>query len=138
MKDKRTAMLGIILGVGIALMLILVFFVGIYIGSKKANLFPFWERRFSYSGFVPHRFGHGTSGTIDSIGKNTLVVKDRSGALKTILIDDHTLLRRDRSQIKFSDLKKGDLAIVIGEPKEDEGAIEATVVRVVTDLDKRK
>jgi len=132
MKSKQTVFLGVGIGIGAALVLLLVFFVGIYFGSKKAGLFPFWERRHVYqNGFIPHRFGHGAVGTIDTIGENTFVVKDRSGALKTILVDEQTILRRDRTEIKFSDLKKDEQVIVIGEPEEQEGAIKAREIRVM-------
>lgn len=137
MKNKQTVLLGVGIGIGAAIVLLLVFFSGIYIGSKRAGLFPFWERRHIYqNGFLPNRFGHGAAGTIDSIGENTFVVKDRSGALKTILVDEKTILRRDRSEIKFSDLKKDEQVIVIGEPQEQEGAIKAKVIRVITEFTK--
>ncbi|OGH22238.1 MAG: hypothetical protein A3D75_02370 [Candidatus Levybacteria bacterium RIFCSPHIGHO2_02_FULL_37_18] len=135
MKNKQTVLLGLGIGIGAAIVLLLVFFSGVYIGSKRAGLFPFWERRHIYqNGFVPNRFGHGTVGTIDTVGENTFVVKDRSGALKTILVDEKTILRRDRAEIKFSDLKKDEQVIVIGEPQEQEGAIKAKAVRVITEF----
>lgn len=133
MKNRKTVLAGISIGIGIAIVLILVFFAGLYIGNKKGGAFPFWERRYTNpSGFVPGRFGHGVIGIIDSVGNKTFIVKDRSGALKTVLIDDQTVLRRDGSSIKFSDLKKDEQVIVIGQPQEQEGAIKATVVRVIT------
>lgn len=137
MKKKETVLFGLGIGAGIAIVLLLVFLAGIYIGSRKSGMFPFWERRHVYqNGFIPQRFGHGVVGTIDSVGKDTFVVKDRSGALKTILVDKKTILRRDHSEIKFADLKKEEQVIVIGEPQEQEGAIKAKVVRVITNFRK--
>lgn len=133
MKSRQTVLLGIGLGIGIAIVLLLVFFAGIYIGGSKTGAFPFWERRHIFpGGFVPGRFGHGVIGTIDSIGNNTFIVKDRSGALKTVLVDNQTRIRRNGSTIKSADLKKDEQVIVIGEPQEQEGAIKARVVRVIT------
>lgn len=132
MKKKETIIFGLGIGAGIAIIFLLVFLAGVYIGSRKAGIFPFWERRFSLPhGYFPSRFGHGVIGTIDSLGEKMFVVKDRSGALKTVLIDDKTLLRRDGSSITFSDLRKDEQIIVIGEPQEKEGAIKAKVVRVI-------
>ncbi|MBI5465141.1 hypothetical protein HY946_00850 [Candidatus Gottesmanbacteria bacterium] len=132
MKNKQTVLLGISIGIGLAVVLLFVFFTGFYIGSKKAGVFPFWERRFvTPSGFVPSRFGHGVAGTIDSIGENTIIVKERSGALKTVLVDEETVLRKNGSSINFSDLKKDEQVIIIGEPQEKEGAIKAKVIRVI-------
>jgi len=131
MKNKQTVLFGLGIGAGLAIVFILIFFAGIYIGSKRAGLFPFWERRHvCQDGFITNRLGHGAAGIIDSIGQNSLIVKDRSGTLKTILVDEKTILRRDHSEIKFSGLKKDDQIIIIGEPQEQEGAIRARIIRV--------
>lgn len=133
MKNKRIVILGLSMGVGATIILLLVFFTGLYIGSRKPNIFPFWERRHMQSnGFVPHDPGRGAVGVIDSIGNNTLVVKDRAGAFKTVLIDDKTTLRRNHTEIVFSDLKKDDQVIVVGESQQQESAIKAVVIRVIT------
>lgn len=132
MKKRQTILFGVGIGIGAATVLLSVFFSGIYVGSKRAGLFPFWERRHVYqSGFVSQRFGHGTVGIIDSVGENTFVVKDRPGQFVTILVDEKTILRRDHSEIKFGELKKDERVIIIGEPQEQEGAIKARVIRVI-------
>lgn len=133
MKNRRTVILGLSIGIGTAIVLLLVFFAGLYIGNRKSNIFPFWERRGMPSdGFVPHNPGNGAVGVIDSVGNNTLVVKDRTGAFKTVLVDDKTTLRRDHTEISFSDFKKNDQIIVIGESQQQEGAIKAVLIRVIT------
>lgn len=138
MKNRQPILFGIGVGIGIAIVLLLVFFAGIHVGSNRAGIFPFWERRYHTAGdFISGKFGHGTIGTIDSIGNNTLVVKDRSEALKTVFIDDKTILRHDGSPIKFSDLKKDEKVIIVGEPQEQEGAIKARVIRIITEFEKR-
>ncbi len=143
MKNRGKVLFGLGVGVGVAIILILVFLAGVYFGSCNRNnifpsSFPFWERRMHMpNGFVPDKFGHGVVGSIDSLGDNTFVVKDRSGGLKTILVDDKTQLRQDGLAIKFTDLKKDDKVIILGEPKEEEGAISARIVRVLTEFKKR-
>ncbi len=137
MKNQRTIFLGIFMGVFIAAVLLLVFFVGIQIGRSKNRLFPFLENRsHESSGFLHKRYGHGVIGVIDTIGNNTLVVKDYLGELKTILIDEQTLIKIDKSVIKFSNLKKDEKVIILGEPQEKEGTIKAKVIRVIADSDK--
>lgn len=132
MKGRQTVLLGIGIGVGVAVVLLLVFFGGIYIGSKRPDAFPFWERRRPPPfGFVHGRFEHGAAGMIDSVGDDTFIVKDRSGVLKTVIVDNQTLFRENRSPIKFSDLKKDEQVIVLGDPQEKEGAIKARVVRII-------
>lgn len=137
MKNRQTILLSIVLGIFIAVILLLVFFVGIHVGSNRDRFFPFWDNRGHKSGgFLHKRFGHGVIGVIDTIGNNTLVVKDRIDELKTILIDEQTLIKRDRSVIKFSNLKKDEKIIVLGEPQEKEGTIKAKVIRVISDFEK--
>lgn len=132
MKNRKTILVGILVGAVLTVLIILVFVAGLHIGSRRAGALPFWERRYGFPqhGFVGGKFGHGTNGVIDSLGNNSLVVKERSGALITVLVDDKTTLRRDGSSIKFADLKGAEQVIVIGEPQKTEGAILAKVVRV--------
>lgn len=138
MKNKQTVLFGLGVGVGIALVLLLVFFAGVRVGSRREVTFPFWERRHPIEGgFVHGNFGHGVVGSVDSIGDNTFIVKDRMGGLKTILVNDKTQLRSDGSAIKFTDLKKDDRVIILGDPKPEEGAIVARVVRVFVEFGKR-
>ena len=114
MKGRQMFLAGLGLGIGIAVVMILVF-----------KIYFFTPRQ-----FARHRSGHGVLGTIDSLANNQFTVKDRFGASKTIFLDDKTILRQDGSQIKFSDLKKGNRVIVIGRPLESKGAITAKVVRL--------
>lgn len=133
MKDKKKILIGIGVGLGMAFLFLLVFLLGFLIGSRKPHFLPFWEKRMvSPRDFVPQKFGHGVFGTIDSIGENSLIIKERNGALKTVLIEENTILRRNGSVIKFSDFQKGDQVIVLGEPEEKEGVIKAKVVRIIT------
>lgn len=133
MKDRKKIFIGVGVGLGLAFLFLAVFLIGFFIGSRKPRFFPFWEKRLvSPREFVPPHFGHGVVGIIDSIGENTIIVKERNGALKTVLIDKDTVLRKNGAKIEFSELKKDDQVIVLGEPEEKEGAIRAKVLRVIT------
>lgn len=133
MKERKKVFIGIGVGLALALLFLVVFLIGFFIGSRKPHFFPFWEKRFvAPREFVPSRFGHGVVGIIDSIGENTIVVKERNGALKTVLVNEDTVLRKNGERIEFSELKKDDQVIVLGEPEEKEGAIKAKVLRVIT------
>ncbi|MGB9911342.1 MAG: hypothetical protein ACPLKP_01915 [Microgenomates group bacterium] len=133
MKERKKILIGIGIGLLMAFLLVLVFLLGFLIGSRQPGFFPFWEKRIvAPREFIPPRFGHGVVGIIDSIGENSLVVKERNGALKTVLIEENTVLRQNGTEIKFSDFKEGDQVIVIGEPEEKEGVIKAKVVRIIT------
>ena len=131
MNKRQTVLQGIGIGIGIALIILAVFGAGFVFGTR--HKLPFMDRRgMFWPGFVHNRFGHGVFGTIDSLGSNTFIVRDPSGGLKTVLVVNETLFRSDSSSIKFSDLRKNDRVIVLGEPEEKEGAVKAKVVRVIS------
>jgi hypothetical protein len=78
------------------------------------------------------RNAHGLSGTIISITDNNLVVKDRDDKENTLIIDDKTIIKSHRDNLKVEDLKQGDRIIVLGEPN-DSGVIDAKLIRVFND-----
>lgn len=130
MKERKKALTGIGIGILAALALLFVFSIGFAAGRRG---FPFWERRNIFRDFVPPMTArYGVIGTIDSIGKDTLVVKDRTGALRTITINGNTRIVEDaRVEIKFQDLKKGEMVIVLGMPGQQNSEIMARVIRVI-------
>ncbi|MGB9707151.1 MAG: DUF5666 domain-containing protein [Microgenomates group bacterium] len=82
-------------------------------------------------GFIPRRFrSHGLVGKVDSIGKESFVVKSRWGELVTVLIDKNTQFKKDSKNATFSDIKKGQEVLVIGKPEEQELAIKAKIIRI--------
>lgn len=134
MEKRRNLLVGLIAGAAIALVILLVFFAGIFIGrlQQRKGFWPFWERRPIGRDFIPPKLdGHGAIGVIDSLGTDTLIVKERTGALKTVLVDNQTMLRRGRAPIEFSDLKAGDEVVILGEPQVEEGAIKAKIIRLL-------
>ncbi len=132
MKERKTIVLGLAIGIGIAALFILALFVGIYLRNKKTSFFPFWERRYGYEGHIRHKFGHGIVGNIESIDSIKFTVKNRFGEQKNILVDDKTIIKYEGLAIKFSDLKKDDRVVVIGEPSD--GGIKARMVRLISDF----
>jgi len=136
MKDKRNILIGVGIGVVLALVLLLVFFSGLFIGRRENRFLPSFGGRHMYRDFIPKDFGHGAIGTIESLGENTLVVRDRTDALKTVLVDNQTQIRRGHTSINFSDLKKDEQVIVLGDPEEKEGAIKAKLIRIMGSFDK--
>lgn len=131
MKDKRNILIGVGIGVILAAVMLVVFFLGLFVGRRENRFLPYFGGPHMSKDFIPRNFGHGAIGTIESLGENTLVVRDRTGALKTVLIDNQTQIRRGHTGINFSDLKKDEQVIVLGDPEEKEGAIKARVIRVI-------
>ena len=138
MKDKRNILIGVGIGAVLAASLLLVFFLGLFIGRRENRFFPYFGGggRLMHRDFIPRDFGHGAIGAIENLGENTLVVRDRSGALKTVLVDNQTQIKRGHTSINFSDLKKDEQVIVLGDPEEKEGAIKAKLIRVIGSFDK--
>lgn len=122
---------GLTIGVFSVILLFVVFLTGIFVGRRESGFF--FLGRMHMQGTLSGRYGHGAIGTIDSLGKNTIVLKERSGELETVLIDNNTVLRKNDSNAKFSDLKKSDEVIVIGEPQEREEAVRARFIRIINE-----
>lgn len=127
---------GVILVIGIILLVLTAFFLGLKMGRKEfyyrypPMFYPFFKEK--HRGFVPPKFrGHGLVGTVDSVGKESFVVKSRWGELVTVLVDKNTRYYLDGKIGKFSDIKTGKLITVVGYPKEDEVAIQATAIRIL-------
>ena len=126
---------------GGALLVVLVFAVGVEVGYVKAGFSSklgdnyynsFGEGAAHPMGFVPGDVSdaHGVSGKIISISAGGLVIADQDQTEKAVLFDDDTVVRRERATITTADLKVGDFIVIIGEP--DESAdIEAKFIRVL-------
>lgn len=136
MDKKRNVVTGAIIGAASVFVIFGALSLGIFIGrnSKFENIFPFWERRQTFQDHFPDAFNdHGIIGSIDSIGNNTIVVKDRKGTLKTVLVNEQTKIKRGTIFLKFSDLKANEQVIVLGDLVEKENALKATIIRVMSD-----
>jgi hypothetical protein len=137
----------ILAGIGIAVIALLVFQAGIFVGYKKAAFsfrsgdnfyrtfgergrgFPEPVRRMGMDMMDPTN-AHGTVGKIASIALPKIIIADRDGVEKTIIVDAKTDMRRFRDSIKQEELKVGDFITVIGEPN-NEGQITARLIRIM-------
>lgn len=141
---------GIIVGFVIAIIAMLIFQAGEFVGFKRAE-FSFrmgnnYYNNFDGSrsggmmgrGFGPGMFGgdltdsHGAAGKIIKIDLPNIVVASPDNIEKTITLNNDTLVRRFRDSIKASDLKVSDFIVVIGAPN-DNGQIQAKFIRVMPD-----
>jgi hypothetical protein len=127
--------------------IVLVFGLGVFVGEKKAKFSYLWAENYHRmfagpkAGFLGNlrmppfppfdEFieGHGTFGEIIKIEGNNLVVKGRGNVEKVIIVTEKTVIKSGRKDIKFSDLKIGDMIVIIGSPN-DKGQIEAKLIRV--------
>ncbi len=133
-------------GIGIAVIALLIFQAGVFVGFKKASFSgrlgdnyykTFGEQRgmgrmmptFGEQGLSPSN-AHGTIGKIVSVSLPQIIVADKDGVEKTIIIDQKTDIRSFRDTIQPETLKVGNSVIIIGEPN-DQGQITANLVRIM-------
>ena len=143
---QSTLFKGFIIGLGCLVILILIFNMGVFVGTERANFAFKWadeyHRNFGgpqggiFGDFIGSERGYananGSYGQIIKIANNVITVKDNDGdnSEKTILAGDKTTIIFQRKDIKISDLKVGDNIIVIGEP-DSNGQIQAELIRVM-------
>ncbi|MCF7834165.1 MAG: DUF5666 domain-containing protein [Candidatus Pacebacteria bacterium] len=141
---KSSSFKGVIIGLSIGVFLLVIFQSGVLVGYKRAmfsnrmgNNFNknFVDPRGRGMGMMGEKFGkgnmsvgHGAAGKIISIGDMSLVVADAENLEKMVLINEDTVVRKFRDDIKFADLKVGDFVVVFGAPNEN-GGIDAKLIR---------
>jgi hypothetical protein len=143
-KKERDILKWVLVGLAVFIVLALVFKIGMFVGEKKAQFSFRWAENYHrmfagpkagflgnlrmppFSEFIE---GHGTVGEIIKIEGNNLVVKGRGDVEKLILVNEKTIIKSGFKNIKVSDLKIGDIIVIIGSPN-DKGQIEAKLIRV--------
>lgn len=141
----------ILVFVGIAVIALLIFQVGVFVGYHKAGSAYRWgdnyyrafgERRgMPGMGMMDRNFGlknfppaHGVDGEILSISLPNILVEGRDEVERTVNIGDKTLIKKMREDIKPADLKVGDFIVVIGSP-DSQSVVNAELIRVMPNFD---
>jgi len=132
----------ILYGVGGAVLALLVFQAGIFVGYRKAAFSYRWgdsyyhafgRSRRDFHGMFPREDfldAHGVAGKILKIALPTLVIEGKDTIEKVVVVRDDTLIRRFRDTLHPSDLKPDDFVVVIGSPNQ-EAQIEAKLIRLI-------
>lgn len=130
------------MGVGLALIVLLIFQAGMFVGYRKAAFsYRFGDnyyRAFGEHGPRPFQIplqegfieSHGAVGKIVTINLPTFVMVGPDEIEKVILIGDDTQIRHFDTTISASDLKVDDFTVVLGSPNEN-SQIEAKLIRVL-------
>lgn len=148
-------LLGVLYGIGIMLVLIIVFSVGVKVGVKKASFGINWQRNFEKNfgmisekndrekkmflgiGRMEHENFPTAFGSMGKIINNTLpnlTIADKDGIEKIIVTNEKTIVHKMREEIELTELTTKDYIAVIGSPN-DNGQIEAVLIRVVPEPD---
>ncbi len=77
--------------------------------------------------------GHGAVGKIIKVNLPTIIISTPDNLEKTILLGKDTSIRRFRTNASSSDLKVGEMAVIVGEPNQ-ESVIEAKLIRLLPPL----
>lgn len=88
--------------------------------------------RGEFPGFPPGEFtpAYGVTGTIIKVSLPTVIVAGTDKVEKIVVVNEKTMLRHFREDVKASDLKAGDTIVVIGSPN-DSAQIEAKFIRIL-------
>lgn len=137
----------VLYGIGIIIIVMLIFSAGIAVGVHKASFGRAWGEHYNENFGIGHRNGGignvGQAGMMDyfpnangAVGKiikvvlPNIIVQDEDNIEKTILIASDTKIQKGKDSIASTDLKINDFIIVIGTPN-NQGAIEAKFIRLV-------
>ena len=126
----------------VAFIVVVVFGGGVMVGFEKAHFSDKLD-----SNYYPNVLGlpvplpgkrvvmlnaHGVAGPVIRVTADSLVVGDRDGAEKTVLVSGSTPIREDSNSVSISDIKVNDQVVVIGSPN-DQGEVQAQFIRVMDD-----
>jgi hypothetical protein len=137
----------ILTGVACLVASVLVFAAGVFVGSEKVKFSDGWGENY-YRNFVnpsglvdalpniqdpfwdkDYINPHGLFGKIIEVNGDGFVITDSHGVEIPVHINGKTIIKDRHGNLKISDLKIDDQAVVIGEPI-DRGEIDAKLVRI--------
>src|ERR1043165_7966686 len=109
---QSTKFTWLLVGVGSAIILLLVFQAGVFVGSRKARFSFMWGDNYHRAfggprGGVLRDFtgkdlisGHGTAGSVIRIDGSKVIIKGQDGVEKIATTSDTTLIKRGNMAIK--------------------------------------
>ena len=133
---------GIMTGVGMAIIALVIFQAGVFVGYRKAAFaFKFGDnyyRTFGNQGPRPFQVpvgekfmdAHGAAGKIIGVSFPTFVVEGPDSVEKVIRIGEDTEIRRFRDVATSSDLVAGDFVVILGKPNEN-AEVDAKLIRIM-------
>jgi hypothetical protein len=105
-----------------------VFQAGVFVGLHQARFMNHFGD--NYMKNIPG--GHGAIGKVISVASSTLVVSD-ANVEKIVTITPETKIAKHRDTATTTDIKVGDMIVVIGEPDES-GKVNARFIRLMPPL----
>lgn len=137
-------LVGILYGIGIVIVLVLIFSLGVSVGFRKASFGRAWGENYERNfGMMPNRpelgrdkfpNAHGAVGKIIKIQLPNIIVQDKDQTEKVILINNDTKIQNRKMNITTDKINIDDFIVVIGSPN-DKGQIEAKFIRIMPSPD---
>jgi hypothetical protein len=137
-------LVGALYGIGIVIVLIIIFSAGVSVGFHKASFGRAWGDNYEKNfGMMPGRPGfsrdnfpnsHGSTGKIIKIELPTIIVQNKDNTEKVILVKEDTKIQKMMENITAKNLVVNDYIVVIGSPNEN-GQIEAKFIRMIPSPD---
>ena len=125
---------------GSIVVLLSTFSLGVSVGFHRASFTKAWDEHYmenfgmhgEYPGQNHKHFpnAHGAIGKILKIELPTIIVADKDGTEKVIVLTQNTKIQNGITTIASTDLKINDFIITIGSPN-TQGQIEAAFIRIL-------
>ena len=144
--SKSRTFRGILLGIVIAVIALLIFQVGVFVGETKATfsygLGDNYYRAFEGRGVgsdTPPTGGHldgtmpgafGATGKVVAVDLPNIVIASSDDVEKTVTVATDTIVRQYQNTVTSNDITVDEYVVVIGEPEQD-GDIDAKLIRIV-------
>ena len=126
---------------GAAIVLLLTFQAGIFIGFHKASMLFHFDKHYERAYGEHFRGGplgipeddfpeaHGAVGRILSVNLPTFIIEDKGNA-KVVRITDDTVVRRQHSKVATKTIAVNEFAVIIGSPN-SQSEIDAKFIRIL-------
>lgn len=120
----------------------LIFQAGEIVGFKKASFGKHWGENYEKNfgmvkynrmmGGMPDRLpnAHGAIGRVVKIELPNIIVTDKGGVEKVVVLDDDVLIKKGQDSVLTKDIAVNDFVVVIGSPNE-KGQINARLIRIM-------
>lgn len=131
-----------LVGIGVTVIAIVVFQAGVFVGFRKAS-FSYEKGEHYYRAFGEMKRGPmpgmmredfpvagGAVGKVIAMDPPLFTIEDRDGTEKIIRTDASTTLREARTTQPITELREGDMVVIIGTPN-DNGEVVAKLIRLM-------
>lgn len=111
--------------IGIIVLLLLAFQGGVFVGFHKASMAYHFDERYQIAYGQHFRNGplgmpqddfpeaHGATGRVLSVNLPSIVIEDRN-AERIVLVDDDTVVRKNRDKVEATSIMTNDFVVEIG------------------------